>query len=258
MTKGSSYGKIKTMRLFMEEEKRKVPRSGTTTNIFLRKQDNIFAMIGGEVFEQGPRSDELFYKASSDSAGVYYLISDRIDDGIIVNFEGLYENLDGSERRFLTKKDILRECYPILDFMKNAKPIFKKCELSFEPDFSRCREIKVKMNKRYPVGKVFNLIAEDGQHVLVQRVEQGKINKSYKKGCKIELSNEEFIFLPIVYLYNNGKNKIWKEIENINVKGDKEDEVVKTTIKACRQFTSRLRSIFGREICNVNAEKELL
>ena len=242
----------------MEEEKRKVPRSGTTTNIFLRKQDNIFAMIGGEVFEQGPRSDELFYKASSDSAGVYYLISDRIDDGIIVNFEGLYENLDGSERRFLTKKDILRECYPILDFMKNAKPIFKKCELSFEPDFSRCREIKVKMNKRYPVGKVFNLIAEDGQHVLVQRVEQGKINKSYKKGCKIELSNEEFIFLPIVYLYNNGKNKIWKEIENINVKGDKEDEVVKTTIKACRQFTSRLRSIFGREICNVNAEKELL
>ena len=246
------------MRLFMEEEKRKLPRSGTTTNIFLRKQDNIFAMIGGEVFEQGPRSDELFYKASSDSAGVYYLISDRIDDGIIVNFEGLYENLDGSERRFLTKKDILRECYPILDFMKNAKPIFKKCELSFEPDFSRCREIKVKMNKRYPVGKVFNLIAEDGQHVLVQRVEQGKINKSYKKGCKIELSNEEFIFLPIVYLYNNGKNKIWKKIENINVKGDKEDEVVKTTIKACRQFTSRLRSIFGREICNVNAEKELL
>lgn len=242
----------------MEEEKRKLPRSGTTTNIFLRKQDNIFAMIGGEVFEQGPRSDELFYKASSDSAGVYYLISDRIDDGIIVNFEGLYENLDGSERRFLTKKDILRECYPILDFMKNAKPIFKKCELSFEPDFSRCREIKVKMNKRYPVGKVFNLIAEDGQHVLVQRVEQGKINKSYKKGCKIELSNEEFIFLPIVYLYNNGKNKIWKKIENINVKGDKEDEVVKTTIKACRQFTSRLRSIFGREICNVNAEKELL
>lgn len=246
------------MRLFMEEEKRKLPRSGTTTNIFLRKQDNIFAMIGGEVFGQGTRSDELFYKASSDSAGVYYLISDRIDDGIIVNFEGLYENLDGSERRFLTKKDILRECYPILDFMKNAKPIFKKCELSFEPDFSRCREIKVKMNKRYPVGKVFNLIAEDGQHVLVQRVEQGKINKSYKKGCKIELSNEEFIFLPIVYLYNNGKNKIWKEIENINVKDDKEDEVVKTTIKACRQFTSRLRSIFGREICNVNAEKELL
>ena len=215
-------------------------------------------MTGGEVFDQGPRSDELFYRASSDSAGVYYLISDRANDGIIVDFDGLYENLDGSERRFLTKDDILNECYPVLDFMKNAVPIFKKCRLSFEPDFSRCREIKTKMNKRYPVGEIFNLIAEDGQHVLVQRVEQGKINKSYKKGCKIELSNEEFIFLPIVYLYNNGKNKIWKEIENINVKGDKEDEVVKTTIKACRQFTSRLRSIFGREICNVNAEKELL
>lgn len=238
----------------MNEVKRKLPRSGAIPNIFLRRQDYIFVMTGGEVFDQGPRSDELFYRASSDSAGVYYLISDRANDGIIVDFDGLYENLDGSERHFLTKDDILNECYPVLDFMKNAVPIFKKCRLSFEPDFSRCREIKTKMNKRYPVGEIFNLIAEDGQHVLVQRVEQGKINKSYKKGGNIELPNEEYIFLPVIYLYNNGKNKIWEEIEKINVKGDRGDEVVKTTTKACRQFTSRLRSIFGREICKANKE----
>lgn len=236
----------------MDENERKnyIPKSGTLTNMFLRKQDNIFKMHGGDLFKQGARSDEIFYKASSDSAGVFYLISDRRDDGIIVDFDGLYNNPDGTERKSLAKADISRECYPVTEFMLNAKPIFKQCELISDPDFSRCREIKMKMKKRYPVGETFNLIAEDGQHILVQRVEPKKADKPHKVGRPQKYApSEEFVFLPILYLYNNGKNKIWQEKENIAVKDNKEIEAIKQARKACNQFTSRLRSVYGKDIC---------
>lgn len=231
----------------IDERMNHIPKSGIITNVYLRRQDDLSKMHGGDVFMQGPRSDELFYKASSDSSGVYYLISDRRKDGIIVAFEGLYDRQDGTERNFLTDNTIQRECYPITEFMLNAKPIFKRCQLLATPDFSRCREIAVKMNNRYPVGESFNLIAEDGQHILVQRVEPKKEERPFKVGRpqKNDTPNEEYIFLPAFYLYNNGKNGIWLEKEDINVKYDKEYELINLTKRACNQFASRLRYIFG-------------
>lgn len=139
-----------------------------------------------------------------------------------------YQNNAGEYKISLAKNEVLKEFYSVEDFKRNAKPLMCKAKLTPSDEFryllnGNYRSKRFKLRKMFPENETYDLIASDGQHLLVKK-------------------DKGYVFLPYPYC-----DKTSWEIVKTSTKSS--DEIVKSMNreinKACDEYAKKFSIKYG-------------
>lgn len=143
-----------------------------------------------------------------------------------------YQNSAGEYKISLTQGDILKEFYSVEEFKRNAKPLMCKAKLTPSDEFryllnGNFRSKRFKLKKMFPENETYDLIASDGQHLLVKK-------------------DKDYVFLPCPYC-----DKASWQIVSTSTKTPEEitKSMNREINKACDGYAKKFSLTYG-----VNAE----
>ena len=139
-----------------------------------------------------------------------------------------FQNEAGEYKTSLSKKEILKEFYCVEDFRKKARPLMCKAKLTPSEEFrdlfnGNFRSKKFKLKKMFPENETYDLIATDGQHLLVKK-------------------DNTYTFLPYPYC-----NEASWQVDKTSSKSQEEilNSMDKEIKKACQSYARKFSMKYG-------------